>query len=702
MQSSAPWHGAGHDRAGAGPARGLGGRSVAERDDNERATGRRGGWLRIAAYGLLGTAGAGVLLFAGLYLYFTAALDAEIDLVALNRVPSLTFTDEAGTIIASRGSAFGEPLTFDDIPPHLRDAFIGAEDRRFYSHFGIDLIGLTRAMWANVSAGRFVQGGSTITQQLARSLFLSNERSLTRKVEEAFIALWLEAHFSKDEILTLYLNRVYLGSGANGVDAAARRYFGLSAREVTLAQAAMLAAMTRAPARFAPTSDLDGARLRAALVLDAMIETGRLTHGEAYAARVIPAGAGTSTANIGANYFVDYAAEEVAALGIDMNQDLIVTTTIDPAIQQAAQETITQTLSGKGEDKSASQGAVVIMETTGAIRAIVGGRDYLDSPFNRATQAMRQPGSAFKPFVYLCAMEMGLTPSTIRWDEPVDIEGWKPANFGGTYAGPVTLDEAFSKSINTVAAALGQEVGIGNVVAAAARLGLRQPVEANRSLPLGTSEVTLVDLAGAYLPFANLGRSEQRHVVLAVKTPAGDELYRYVPPVSEQVIAERVAREMNYLMADVVRFGTGRRAQLSGRPVAGKTGTSQDYRDALFVGYTADYLGAVWIGNDDNQPMDKVVGGNLPAEIWARIMATAHAGRTAKPLPGADDYYDRYQVAREPWQERYPNAPQTEYPPYTPPPQGRRYDERDLGEAILDWLFGPPPPRPYGPPPGRY
>lgn len=675
-------------------------------DDAYEAPHPRRSRLRAIVRALLWIAGGGAALgvagFLGLYLYFTMRLDPAMDLARLNRIPSVSFVDAEGNLIASRGSAFGEHLALSEMPAHLKAAFLSAEDRRFYDHFGLDPLGLTRAMLANFSAGRMVQGGSTITQQLARLLFLSNERSFSRKLEEMFIALWLERHFTKDQILELYLNRVYLGANANGIDAASRRYFGVPAREVSLAQAAMLAAMTRAPARFAPTSDLDGARLRASFVLDGMIAMGQLTQGEAFRARAIPAGPGENALDISVNYFVDYAADEVERLGIALDQDLIVKITIDRALQRRAQEIITETLADKGETKGVGQAAAVIMTPDGAVKAIIGGRDYIDSPFNRATQAMRQPGSAFKPFVYLAALELGLSPYTIRYDEPVDIEGWRPANFSAGYSGPVSLDEALAKSINTVAAALGQEVGISAVVNAAKRMGVQAELQYIRSLPLGTSETTLIDLTGAYAPFATGGVSVQRHVVLEVKRPDGEVLYTYEAPEAEQVIAGRIAKEMNFMLADVVRAGTGKRAALAGRPVAGKTGTSQDYRDALFVGFTADYVGGVWIGNDDNAPMDKIVGGNIPAEIWRKIMAVAHDGLPVRPIPGADYLDDPYAVAGDRgWQN--PGSPGTPIPgydpfdpysaPYPPPPPR----DEDLGEAILDWLFGPPSP----PPPPR-
>ena len=653
-------------------------------------------WLGTAAAG-----GAGV--FVALYFFFTSGLDSEIDLTRFNRIPSMTITDENGTIVASRGSAYGEHVRLGEMPAHLKAAFIAAEDRRFYGHFGIDLWGLSRAMIANIRAGSLYQGGSTITQQLARSLFLSNERTLGRKVEEMFLALWLELHLSKDEILELYLNRIYLGSGAYGVDAAARRYFGLSARDVNLSQAAMLAAMTRAPGRFAPTSDIISARDRTSGVLDAMVETGVVSEGEAFAARVIPAGPGTSIAGKSVNYYVDYVLNELTALGIDTSADLIVKTTIDAELQGHAQEAIANALATTGADKGVSQAACIVMTPQGAVRAVVGGRDYFESPFNRAFQAKRQPGSAFKMFVYLAAMEAGLTPGTMRIDEPINIGGWQPDNYGESYRGPVTLYEGLSKSINTIAAQLGQEIGIDHVIEAAKRLGIATDLQYVRSLALGTSEVTLAEMTSAFATLANNGLAVTRHAVLEVKRPDGEVLYVYQEPAPNQLVAERILREMNFMLAGVIREGTGRGASLGGRPAAGKTGTTQDHHDAWFIGYTADFAGGVWAGNDDNTPMDKVVGGTLPATLWREIMTAAHAGVAAHELAGTNDtfyadenpyeYFEdgRGYADRDRLDERERRGRGDWYDGPPPPP----YEDE---EDILDFLFGGPPEPPPPPP----
>jgi penicillin-binding protein 1A len=656
--------------------------------EDPRARGWRR-WLYISGLVAGNLAGFAIAAFIGAYIYFTWHLDPNADLNALNRVPSVTFTDEKGVLIASRGSSFGEQIPLAQMPAHVKAAFIGAEDRRFYEHFGLDIWGLSRAMYFNIASGRLVQGGSTITQQLARSLFLSTERTLARKIEEMFLAIWLERHLSKDQILELYLNRIYLGSGAYGVDAAARRYYGISVKEANLAQAAMLAAMTRAPARYAPTNDLAGARTRAALVLDAMIETGYISHGDAYASRAVPAGPGENKVEITYNYFADYVATELEALGIPLDQDLIVRTTINRDIQLKAQQVITEDIAKNAEAKGVSQAGAVVMTTDGAIRAIVGGVDYIDSPFNRATQAMRQPGSAFKPFVYLTALEQGFRPSDMRYDEPVTIGKWTPANYGGTYTGPVTLSTALAKSINTVAAALGNEVGTENVVQTATRMGITSPMQAIPSLALGTSEVTLLELAGAYAPFAKTGVSVAHYAIVDVKRPSGEVVYQRKPAQGQTVIADRIARNMNQMLGDVVRFGTGRGAALGQRPVAGKTGTSQDFRDAWFIGYTADYVGGVWIGNDDNTPMDKVVGGSLPAAMWRQIMTTAHDGVAVKPLPGWDEWDEPSIASSDRWEEQYWN----EGPPpeaYYEEEQGADDDDRG---GLLDWLFGPNEPR---------
>ena len=640
--------------------------------------------------------------FVALYYAYAPSLSITADrLGELNRTPSITLTDEAGQIFATRGAAFGYRVRVEEMPKYLPLAFISTEDRRFYSHSGIDYRGLMRALVTNWTAGGVVQGGSTITQQLAKNTFLTPERTWRRKLEEMFLSFWLERHYSKDEILTLYLNRIYLGSGAYGVDAAAREYFDKSIKDVTLPEAAMLAALTRAPSRYSPDANLKLAQERAALVLDLMVEEGHISEGEARKARANPAKPVIKPELESANYFADYVMEQLKALNITPNKDLIVRTTIDIRLQGTAQKALQKVLDGDGAKRNVSQGALVAMEPSGAVRSLVGGKDYTASPFNRAYQSKRQPGSSFKPFVFLAALEAGLTPDDVREDAPYEVDGWRPENYDGQYLGPITLREALSKSINTVAIRIADEVGRRKIIAVAQRLGISSPLEPNRSLPLGTSEVTLFEMTRAFAAFANNGNRVEPFAIVEVKTSDGTVLYqhRQRPPIL--VMNRSALEEMNQMMYEVVQTGTGQRADLSPRQVAAKTGTSQDWRDAWFVGYTADFVGGVWLGNDDNTPMGRVVGGSLPASIWKTVMVDAHRRIAVHALPGIYDYgmgpegaYAEGPGEDDPWVDRAEDGPGY-----------RSNDDRGLIEDILDSLFGgeeeapPAPPPPRAPPP---
>ena len=636
--------------------------------------------------------------FVALYYAYAPSLSITADrLGELNRTPSITLTDEAGKIFATRGAAFGYRVRVEEMPKYLPHAFISTEDRRFYSHSGIDYRGLLRALVTNWSAGGVVQGGSTITQQLAKNTFLTPERTWRRKLEEMFLSFWLERHYSKDEILTLYLNRIYLGSGAYGVDAAAREYFDKSIKDVTLAEAAMLAALTRAPSRYSPDANLKLAQERAALVLDLMVEEGHITEGEARKARANPAKPVIKPELESANYFADYVMEQLKALNITPNKDLIVRTTIDIRLQGTAQKALQKVLDGDGAKRNVTQGALVAMEPSGAVRSLVGGKDYTASPFNRAYQSKRQPGSSFKPFVFLAALEAGLTPDDVREDAPYEVNGWRPENYDGQYLGPITLREALSKSINTVAIRIADEVGRRKVIAVAQRLGISSPLEPNRSLPLGTSEVTLFEMTRAFAAFANNGNRVEPFAIVEVKTSDGTVLYQYRqrPPIL--VMNRTTLEEMNQMMYEVVQTGTGQRADLSPRQVAAKTGTSQDWRDAWFVGYTADFVGGVWLGNDDNTPMGRVVGGSLPASIWKTVMVDAHRRIAVHALPGIYDYgmgpdgaYAEGPGEDDPWVDRAEDGPGYQ-----------SNDDKGLIEDILDSLFGGDEEAPPAPPPPR-
>ena len=557
------------------------------------------------------------------------------DLWKSNRTASITFLDAQGEVIGARGGLHTLPLPLADIPDHLKQAFLMTEDRRFYDHGGIDWWGITRAMWVNIKQGRFVQGGSTITQQLAKNIFLTQERTLTRKIREAILARQLEERLTKEQILELYLNRIYLGAGAFGVEAAAQTYFNKSAHDVTLAEAAMLAGLAKAPSRYAPTNNLELAQKRSRVVLSLLRETGTIAEEDYALAYALPATLAPSSVSGDINYFLDYVAGEVTKLITDPQIDLIVSTTLDPQVQAMAEKAVREILDAEGGVRNIEQAALVSFSTDGALRAMVGGRDYANSQFNRAVQARRQPGSAFKPFVYLTALENGMTPDTIYYDEPVVIDKWRPNNYAGGFGGRVTLMQAMESSINTVAVQVAEDIGRDNIISTARRLGVTSALTTHPSLALGASEVTLWELTNAYLPFANQGLAKQGHAIKKIESDEGQRLYTYEAPPRERVIDRKIATEMTHMMYQVILAGTGKRAAIENHLAAGKTGTSQDWRDAWFMGYTGQMVTGVWVGNDDASPMNRVTGGNIPAEIWHHFMATSHANLPSAPLPGA-------------------------------------------------------------------
>lgn len=589
---------------------------------------------RLAYWGIVLSLWA-VIAVAGVVVWVGAQLPSIQSLEIPKRPPTIQIAAMDGSIIATRGEMPGANMALKDLPSYLPKAFIAIEDRRFYSHFGIDPTGIARAIVANLMHRGVSQGGSTLTQQLAKNLFLTQERTLQRKLQEAELALWLERKYSKAEILELYLNRVYFGSGAYGVEAAAQRYFGKSAKNVTLAEAAMLAGLVKSPSRLAPNRNPEGAEKRAQTVLSAMAEVKFITDAQAQAAiahpahAVNPAGAGTI------NYVADWISEVLDDLVGQIDQNIVVETSIDPKLQSVAEAAIIDELATKSVKFNVSQGALVAMTPSGAVRAMVGGRNYAESQFNRAVTAKRQPGSAFKPFVYLTALEAGLTPDTVRPDAPLDVKGWKPENYSREYFGPVTLTRALAMSLNTVAVRLGIEVGPANVVRTAHRLGIASKLEANASISLGTSEVSVTELVGAYAAFANGGFAASPHVVNRIRTPEGKILYarRADPPL--KVIDPAYVGMMNSMMHETLVTGTARKADIPGWSAAGKTGTSQDFRDAWFVGYTAHLVTGVWLGNDDNSPTKKATGGGLPVEVWTRFMKAAHQNVSPAPLPGS-------------------------------------------------------------------
>ena len=551
-----------------------------------------------------------------------------------DRPPNVRIVSVNGQLMANRGVTGGEALSLSEMSPYIPEAVMAIEDRRFYYHFGVDPIGLTRAVVTNVLSGHTIQGGSTLTQQLAKNLFLSPDRTIERKVQEVLLAFWLEHKFTKDQILEMYLNRVYFGSGAYGVEAASRRYFGKSARNVTLSEAALLAGLLKAPSRLSPARDPEAAEARAQVVLGAMREAGFISDSESATAMTAPPVRAKSYWTGSENYVADYVMQMLPGLiGGEIKQDLVVDTTIDFGLQRDAETAIRDELAEKGEKSGVSEGALVSIDGTGAIRAMIGGRNYADSQYNRAALAKRQPGSAFKPFVYAAALEQGRTPFSVRNDAPVKIGKWTPENYDNKYRGEVTLATALEKSLNTIAAQLVMEVGPKNVVKMAHRLGIESPLQANASIALGTSEVTLTELTAAYAPFMNGGWKATPHVIKRVSTLDGKVLFENTYENPPRVIRPEVVSMMNQMLVGVIDNGTGKRARLDGWQAAGKTGTTQSYRDALFVGYTANLATGVWFGNDDGTPMKRVTGSGLPAETWHAFMTAAHKGLAPTVLP---------------------------------------------------------------------
>jgi penicillin-binding protein 1A len=538
-------------------------------------------------------------------------------------------------VIGHRGAVVGERLHLEEMPPYLPAAFIAMEDRSFYSNQGFDMRGLVRAAVENVRAGHVVAGGSTITQQTAKIVFLTPQRTFNRKFQELLDAAELAKSLSKKQILELYLNRIYLGAGAYGVDGAAHVYFNRSARNLTLAEAAMLATLTRAPSAFSPRRDLARAQTRADRVLAAMVDTGAITEAQAADARAHPAVVTDSSVVDARNYFLDTAADAALKLATANGQvptsDLVVRTTMEPRVQDAARLAAIHAIHKSGHRVHASEAAVVVMKPDGAVSALIGGVDYDESVYNRATQAHRQPGSAFKPFVYLAALEAGLTPQDTRSDEPVNISGWTPTNYGNRSYGTITLADALAHSVNTITANLAQEVGVTTVIDAAQRCGITSPLEANASLALGTSEVTPLEMTAAYGAFASGG--DRVYPYFVTEVDSGDRvLYQRNPPQPQRIIASHVNRDLVQMLYGVVTSGTGRAAALADHEAAGKTGTTQDNHDAWFVGFTTDYVTAVWVGNDDSSPMRGVTGGELPAAIWHTVMTSAEKGLPSTPL----------------------------------------------------------------------
>ena len=574
-----------------------------------------------------------VLILAGMVTYVTATMPASTLVDIKKHPPNVTLVASDGTVLAERGQGRGH-IALRYMSPFLVNAVLATEDRRFRLHFGVDPVGLVRAMAKNARAGAVVEGGSTITQQLAKNVFLSAERTIARKFQEVVLAIWLEMHLSKNEILEIYLNRVYFGAGAYGVEAASRRYFGKSARHVTLAQAAMLAGLLKAPSRYAPTKSPRRAEERASVVLANMVSAKLLSSARAMAAISQPAKLRNPDGLTGYEYAADWVADILPGLMGERKSDVIVELTIDPVLQRKAQALVNKAMTAYGAERSAGQAAAIVLGTNGAVKALVGGKSYPESQFNRAVKAHRQPGSAFKPFVFLAALEAGLTPNSLVATGPVNINGWRPKNYKDKYRGAITMREALAQSVNTAAVRLTMEAGRKRVVRTAHRLGIESDIHDNPSLALGTSEVTLLELVSAYAPFANGGYRVTPHIVKRIRTTKGRTLYERRTLGRPRAVARGDVGAMNAMLAGVMVSGTGKRAALPGLPAAGKTGTTQNFRDAWFVGYSASYVAGVWVGNDDGAPMKRVTGGTLPAQIWRSIMAVAHRNTRAAPLPG--------------------------------------------------------------------
>ncbi|MCH8684073.1 transglycosylase domain-containing protein [Pedomonas mirosovicensis] len=530
-----------------------------------------------------------------------------------------------GSTLVTIGPSYGEWLSSRQLPDTIKTAMVDIEDRKFYRHFGIDPEGIARALVRNIQAGRHVQGGSTITQQVAKNLFLTNERSYTRKLREMILALALESQFTKDQILELYLNRVYFGGGAYGVDAASRKFFGHSARTLSLPEASIIAGLVKAPTRYAPSSDPEKAKDRAAIVLAAMVATGDVSPAEAKRIDFDQVRFARQPRENNVRYFTDWVLEQLDSITDEAVQPLEIETTLDPKAQRAAEQAIA------ANTPEGVQGALVALAHDGAVRAMVGGRDYVSSTYNRATVARRQPGSSFKLFVYLAALENGAKPQDVYMDEPITINGWSPSNYTRTFKGPMTVEQAFAQSINTIAVRIADEVGFERVASMARRFGITTPVATTPAMALGASEVRVIDMTAAYAAVARGGVEVRPYGIRLVKTMKGKVLYRYQPDAPRELVSPEVAADITRLLQAAVQTGTAHRADI-GRPAAGKTGTTQSNRDGWFLGFTADLTAGVWMGRDDSKAVRGLAGGAAPTRAWAAFMSEATKGLPVQPL----------------------------------------------------------------------
>lgn len=606
-------------------------------DDSKYQSRRRRsflGWLISIAFK---STVLGSIALAAMFGYVWFSLNQKGLLQIPELQPGIMLLAEDGSVLSEQGAFFGDQVRVSELPDYVPNALIAIEDHRFRSHFGVDPLSLMRAAYENFTAGRVVQGGSTITQQLAKNLFLKPERTYSRKAQELVLAIWLETKFSKDDILQLYLNRVYYGSGATGIEKAAQVFYHKSAADLNLTEAATLAGVLKAPTSYNPIAHPEAAAARTNLVINAMVDADFISQGEADQAINAPATVVASDYVPATQYVVDWINEQLPLLVKNYDQSIIVETTIDPQLQLLAERSLRKHLNEEGKKLNVLQGAMVVMDTFGAVKAMVGGKSYKRSQYNRVTKAMRQPGSTFKPFVFLAAMEQGYTPESVAVDQPIRIGSWEPENYKHKYLGEVTLRTAMANSLNSVAAQLANSVGPENVVAVAHRLGITSHLGNDASIALGTSEVTLLELTSAFTPFANGGYSIVPFSVRRIVTRDGQIIYERSGDGLGQAMANRDLGSMNSMMRAVVNEGTAKKAQIPDFDIAGKTGTSQDYRDAWFIGYSSYLVGGVWLGNDDNSPTKTVTGGSVPAVIWKDVMAVAHANLSPAPLPGYNE-----------------------------------------------------------------
>ncbi|WP_411819468.1 PBP1A family penicillin-binding protein [Hyphococcus formosus] len=597
---------------------------------SRRRNTRRRSTSRFAAFAPFSRAAAelsvfaftGLVIFAAIFAYFASDLPDTAELWREGDGPKITLLAADGAPIMMHGVSHGAPVKLASLPRHVPNAVLAVEDRNFYHHFGVNPVSIVRALIVNANEGSVRQGGSTITQQLAKNVFLSGERTMKRKIQELMLSLWLEHKFRKDEILTLYLNRVYFGAGAYGIDGASYRYFGKSASKLTVGEAAVLAGLLKAPSRYSPTSNPDDAGKRGRLVIEQMVTAGFLTRREANAAIAEPVLLATPRFEA-APYFIDHVMREARTLSQSVDADLIIRTTFDPKVQAAAETGLVAGLAISGDGLENIEGAVVVMDREGAVRAMIGGRDYGRSQYNRATQAKRQPGSAFKPFVYLAAMSRGEMADSTIIDAPVQIGKWSPGNYKDKFYGEVTLREALARSLNSAAIRLQERVGRSYVRETARNMGWSESLNPGPSLALGVDEISPLNLAAAYVPFANGGFQVVPHVIDRIETADGDIIFRRTGTIISEAASPSAIAATNDMMLSVTEWGTGKAAKIPGYKVAGKTGTSQNSRDAWFAGHAGGLVGVVWLGHDNNEPMDGITGGRAPAIIWREMMARA-------------------------------------------------------------------------------